>query len=571
MKKSEIESFLDLDLKDIEVHASNIWKMAWEQVLLLAIYSRKSYYEEDSFSFHQRMRLIDKLESMSEAIENRRPLPNNRKEAFDDKKAFGYEYYCILKKIENNSGSNDILKYLLDDTDDSAIKRKIREEIEKGGIAFPASSKKDLHYSYYSLYKSLKDFIPIFQAALSYSEPEEGTIRSLFYKTVADFMHENRVGQGIIGKSLDEAILEPQISDEEYVHKNTEKLKILTSSYTLKAKNELISKFYNNLITGYVYINQEGEERFSEGLGAWASRVLNLTAYTKNQEEFQPGNFYKLESKNSNIDIEINQDKLKELMSLGLLDALFAEIASKSKSLISQSIEGINPDLEANKNTEKAFEKISEWYAQNKTTLFIRSNQIPKLLAYLLNFDLEYKKGLFDSTIRGITVPNYGPSSVFNSNKPSERYLQVSMIMKYCFHYKKNLRELYFKSNDNPRRPPEIHYMDTVTHVSDTPKVEEKSRKDQIIDFINNLEVNSSEQLNSNLVEPWITFTEDSDYNKMLNRFKRMPKYLKDGYSLNLMIKNQKYQLSTMAPVTYPFSLKFPLPLWVTKLNISDT
>ena len=175
----DVDSIVDLNLNEVDTQITNIWKMAWEQVLLLALYSRRQYFEEDAFSFRQRMRLIHALDSLKQ--KRSYGIGSNAN-------AEGYlkQYITILKKVEDGCGSNDILEYLFDDEGDDrvlhgqerkTIKKIISEVIERKGIAFPKSSKK-LFYSYYTMYKALRDLVHTLQLTLIYQPPN---IKEVYY------------------------------------------------------------------------------------------------------------------------------------------------------------------------------------------------------------------------------------------------------------------------------------------------------------------------------------------------------------------------------------------------------
>lgn len=577
-----IDSIVDLNLSEVESQITNIWKMTWEQVLLLALYARRQYFEEDSFSFRQRMRLIHVLENLKQ--KNFHGVESNAALA----ERFLEQYIVILKKVENGCGSNDVLEYLFDDESDvkvihgqqnKTVKKIISESIERKGIAFPKASREML-YSYYTMYKALKDLIRTLQVALNYRPPN---IRKVYYACMVHIFKESR--KSIFYQSVQNIFSKPvedngsrqgtteELSNEQYIESELESFTLFFS--TVEKKKELKELFYQTLIDGNPL--KEGFEEYSQfiGVGEWAKSVCNELSLIGDRERIGFDDLYTFKEEDNLIQIALHKEQIRDLSNLGLLQSLFDEIATqlevKEGSLKKQSKAILSRDA------VESVERISDWYIQNSVDLFSRINQIPKLVAYLLKFDTEQALGVFDVQIGGVNLDGRGLNGYRRPRKISEKNFLISVIIKYCLYHNMDFKVLYFN------------------YVYDSPISDKKSTVENSMAFVKYFDDNLKQQIKvegNEIFQEWaeLLATEDDKkesktqadidnkvHNRVMNRFKRMPKheisktyssyYLDSEDLLNTMIKKQKYQSSTDNAVTYPFNSSFPLPLWVNRIN----
>lgn len=569
----DVDSIVDLNLNEVDTQITNIWKMAWEQVLLLALYSRRQYFEKDAFSFRQRMRLIHALDSLKQ--KRSYGIGSNAN-------AEGYlkQYITILKKVEDGCGSNDILEYLFDDEGDDrvfhgqerkTIKKIISEVIEREGIAFPKSSKK-LFYSYYTMYKALRDLVHTLQLTLIYQPPN---IKEVYYGCMVEVFLKGFKG---IPDSYQEDIFSrleklKDLDNKQYIKSEFNSFKAFFAND--ENKKQLKQLFYQRLIEGNP--PSEDYEEYSQftGVGEWAKKVFSELSLVGDREKIGFDDFYTYEAQDSRLQITLHKDQIRDLSNLGLLQSLFNTIAThveiEAGSLDKQH------EMILNRDKVESVERISDWYSQNSVGLFSRINQVPGFIAYLLKFDTEHALGVFDVQIGGINLDGRGLNGFNRPKKTSEKNFLISVIIKYCLYHRMDFRTLY------------------LNYIYESPISDNKSTVENSRSFIRYFEDKLKKETGvegNRILKEWAELSESQDdeegsetqddidskaHNRVMNRFKRMPKhqfsktyksdYLNNADLLSNLIKAQKYQSSTDETVTYPFNSNFPLPLWVTRIN----
>ena len=569
----DIDSIVGLNLSEVETQITNVWKMTWEQVLLLALYSRRQYFEKDAFFFRQRMRLIHALENLKRKLVH--SLGSNT-----NAQRFLEQYIKILKKVEDGCGSNDILEYLFDDENDEkvvhgqqkkTIKKIISEAIEREGIAFPKASR-EMFYSYYMMYKALKDLIHTLQLALIYRPPN---IEEVYYDCMVELFEESL--KGFSSESIEDLLSKSEsmgeLNSKQYIESELESF---TSFFTVeKNRNELHQLFYQRLIGGNP--SNEGYEEYSQftGVGEWAKKVFNELSLVGDREKTGFDDFYTFEEKDNRLQISLHKEQISDLSNLGLLQSLFDEIATQVE--VREGGSNKRSEMILSRDIVDSVGRISDWYIQNSVDMFSRINQIPKFLAYILKFDTENALGIFDVQIGGVNLDGRGLNGFNRPKKTSEKNFLISVIIKYCLYHNMDFRTLY------------------LNYVYTSPISNNKSTVENSMAFIKYFEENIKEKIEfdgNEILKEWADLTETEDdrkgsktqgeidskvHNRVINRFKRMPRhqssksftsdYLDSEDLLNNLIKKQKYQSSTGKTVAYPFNSSFPLPLWVTRIN----
>ena len=155
----EILKFFGCSPEKILESLKEIYKMTWEQVLLLAVYSRQQFIEQEKNwslpiespkNFSNKIKLINILFHRTE----------QNYELLSDK---------VLEKIENYEDIHSITSFLMKieesrDAQLSDLAKNLLNEISTNYISFTS---KDSHnnkhpYSYYSIFKILNYSLPIF-------------------------------------------------------------------------------------------------------------------------------------------------------------------------------------------------------------------------------------------------------------------------------------------------------------------------------------------------------------------------------------------------------------------------
>lgn len=542
MEKNKIFSNLGLNVKEIEVHATNIWKMVWEQVLLVAIYARRCYDDErpQVSSFHQRMKLLSLIEGLEGKYKN---TDFSQGEISDVSSV-------IRDMVEDNKSSNDILEYLFDDANDreyvidqekTTTKKRIRSRMAEQGIAFPALPKGGLEYSYYSLYRVLKDPITVFQRLLEYPEPDIAFIENTIYGCIANYIQEQKNKFSFPEDIGEQLHLREEIGNEKYITENI----AIFNSIKEEDKEGIRQAFFKVLL-----LTEKEKDVSDWGLASWSSMVIssisdpnfdNRHNFSTLKEDF----IYESAISNNDININLKVDQLRNFIGLGLIDDLFLDIANDMRSKVLDDTSKNNSSLNNKFDNLDAFAKVSKWYKENKTELFQKSNQLPKLIASIIEFDIIKSQGMFSLDFRTDT---FNTLPHMTNDKLNAAHFYTSMIMKYELYYKIDLGKIIGSSN----RADEDHRIDILEFREDF-----KSKADKL-DYSSLEEFKLEDTL---LLKDWVSFESDKEYQTMLNRFKRMPKHLTEESAISEMIDKQKMPKNKNT-VSYPFNSAFPLPLW---------
>lgn len=569
----DIDSIVGLNLNEVDTQITNVWKMTWEQVLLLALYSRRQYFEEDAFSFRQRMRLIHALDTLKQ--KSFRAIGSN-----ESARSFLEQYIIILKKVENGCGSNDILEYLFDDEgdktlvygqDNKTIKKILSETIERQGIAF-SKSKRELYYSYYTMYKALRDLVPTLQLTLKYQPPN---IKEVYYDCMVNIFENNYKDFSFepIEGILDRMEKTANLTSKQYIES---KLEEFTSFFTSEHnKKQLKQLFYKTLIDGNP--SNEGYYEYSQftGIGEWAKKVFNELSLTGDREKIGFADFYTFEEQDDQLQITLHKNQIRDLSNLGLLKSLFSTIATQVE-IEAGSLERQHRTI-LNRDTVESVERISDWYSQNNVGLFSRINQVPGFIAYLLKFDTEHALGIFDVQIGGINLDGRGLNGFNRPKKTSEKNFLISVIIKYCLYHGMDFKVFYsncvYKSPNLDDKSTVKGSRAFIKYFEESLKKETETDGNEILKEWVHLSASEDDKKECNTQDD----IDNKAHNRVMNRFKRMPQhqsgksyksdYLNNSDLLSNLIKKQKYQTDAVKNITYPFNSSFPLPLWVTRLN----
>lgn len=577
-EQKSIESIIGIDLEDLNAQLTNVWKMVWEQVILLSLYSRGQYFEirnrTDAINFSQRLRLIHILNDLIEDKDKTQELKDQCR--------------VIVAKVESNSGSNEILELLLDDSNDQKIrdgstektaKEKIRDVIESEGIAFPPSNK-TMQFSYYAMYKSLTHLIPLLQLSAHYIEPSVDRVRKLLFNYIGAVIQKHKDNSFTQQLDLTESLSDLNLTDEQYVTKHLKNLEGLMSNED--QRKSIISGFYHQLIVGNIGLN--GNEIL--GIGSWAKKVFDFTSLKSDQETKGASDFYTLDEdeQTGQITVSFDKSKLKNIIDLGLMKPLLYDVGFQTDLLISKKEKGRNISEFEKQSDINALQTISEWYDHNNTRLLIRANQIPKLVAYLLSLDIEHNIGIYNDLIGGYNLRNRVLKYFKNPKKASERNLHVILVMKYCLYHHMSLDNLYNifaskvqlptldKEKDkekNKKIPTSEQYILVMEQLSNL----QTTLSSELLSFPNELFEDWASLLSPKTEKPSSDTTNVQLYNRITNRFKRPPEHNFNGELRNYFVKGlldnlvieQKQQKDSINPIAYPFNSSFPLPLWVKR------
>lgn len=515
--KKNIYSALGLNQREIFDQTSNAWKMIWEQLLMIAIYARQQYIQSDQSNadnFQQRMKMIHLL---------RREYQSRHRDIFLDKD-IPEIFHQVLALIEDECGSNKIIEFLLDEEASpyQTSKKRILSQMEQAKIAFsPTSAHHKRDYSYYSLYEILHDPIFYISKLLSISVPDKQVVHATIVKTVYDYLIKNRVF--LISRSEDPIQqLNKSIEDKEKI--------ILENLSFLEGKEDI-----KKLIQGQI----------ADFIGRDVHNAFNLLLDPFYRQENPQNKIFKsiceIESGNNTLNIFLDNKALLNLMNLNQLDELVSVMKSEIKKAVLNKNQRVrNFGIETKADQASALEKISGWYSKAQTGLLTRMDQVPKLVASILEFDIRYFKGMFDPELgfdKAMLTENQKPYSQLQAK---EIYLFVSAYIRNYLYY----------DDQRPARD---------------------SLNGWLIDHLVNRDFSETSFHRNRMMEVWGTFEDEKEHRKMLDRFKRMPSYLdpqsKDYKEISYLISKQKEAGNDESAPPYPLNSFFPLPLWASMFS----
>lgn len=520
--KKNIYSAFGLNQREIFDQTLNAWKMMWEQLLMIAIYARQQYMQSNQSNadnFHQRMKMIHLL-----SHEYSYRAGSNL--SFD--KDIPEIFHKVLALIEDECGSTKIIEFLLDEevSQFQTSKKRILSQMEQAKIAFsPNGPDYKRSYSYYSLYEILHNPIFYISKIMSIPVPDKQVIHATVVNTTYDYLAQNR-----------RFLLSRNENPIEELSKSTEdKEQIILENLSFLEGKEDIKKLIKGQIADFI--------------GKDVSKVFNLLSDPFYNEE-NPQNklftsVFTIRPEADAFNISLDRKALINLMNLNQLDELASVMKSEiKKAVLNKNQRTRNFGIETKVDQASALEKISEWYIKTQTGLFNRVDQVPKLIASILEFDIRYFKGMFD--------PEFGfdRSLLTKNHKNSYSPLQAKEIYLFVSAYIRNY--LYY----DDQRP------------------ERNSLNGWLINHLVERDFSEVSFHRNRMMEAWATFEDEKQHRKMLDRFKRMPAYLdpqhKDYTEISYFINKQKELGNDENAPPYPLNSFFPLPLWASRFSKND-
>ncbi len=517
--KKNIYSAFGLNEREIFEQTSNTWKMIWEQLLMIAIYARQQYIQSNQSNvdnFHQRMKMIHLLnyEYRSRASSD-----------FSFDKDIPEIVSKVLALIEDECGSTKIIEFLLAEEANQyqTSKKRILSEMEKAKIAFsptPSHCKRD--YSYYSLYEILHSPIFYISKLLSLPTPDKQVVHSTVVNTLYECLYSDKIF----------SLFRNQNPDHRLTRSVEDKEKIILENLSFFEGKEDIKKLIKGQIADFI--------------GKDVHKVFNrLSDPFYNKENTQKKIFssvFAIKSEADTLNICLDENALLNLINLNQLDELASVMKSEIKKAVLNKNQGTRSfGLETKVDQASALEKISDWYVTAQTGLYNRVDQVPKLIASILEFDIRYFKGMFDSDFgfdRSLLTEKH--KNAYSPLQAKEIYLFVSVYIRNYLYY----------DDQRPAR---------------------NSLNGLLIDHLVNRDFAEISFHANRMMEIWGKFEDEKQHKKMLDRFKRMPPYLdpqnKDYKEMSYYINKQKELGNIENAPPYPLNSFFPLPLWASRFT----
>lgn len=523
----DAKEILGCTLSELNELIETAYLMTWEQVLLVAIYTRQQFFykddklPDDPISFSNKMQLInilfDESNEFSDLLKN-----------------------LILEKIEKYEDIHSITSFLLSLKNETPESEKTIEAdkllsiITSRHITFSGRIylSKNHSYNYKTMNHCLYNFINILQLFLSseifFEKTEEDLLKALKYSITGKWqlLQENKIGIELRKKED----LQSALSFLEEKNKNKEFI-IDKSSISMG-----IHKY------------------FSEELGQTISKIfINIEEGSlTNYRGYKVKNYFEgivdVKHENGKKIIEIDNNTFKNLIDLGQFKSIMDAIEYKLK----------NRDFRNDNDDSKSLKKLSEWYLKSKTGLVSKKN-IPHLVASILYFDISNQIGSFDLNY-GIEIPIRKKNKFFIK----DFYLLVCGTI-YRFLYKKDKLSKSLKENTIFISTDKDEYLEEIKDFIMCQYDNRYHPKAKIYDNLDNLP-----EVSDKIMHEWskINFDEDSsEFKAIINRSKKLPHYLKlpkqskvkeKTWNIEALIHQQRMKKSQ-----YPINSSFPLPLWI--------
>lgn len=550
----KLRNTFGVSVKDVEKLCDNTYKLMWEQFLLLSLYTRQQYIDrdnesyfdykvEDSKNFDNKIKLIDLLGTQK----------------------IGEDIYMpILQMIERYKSSNDIIVFLNENANNQKC-AELLELISKRHISFYGNNAPQYkhQYSYFSmylsLYKSIDNFIKLIQ--LRYSSKY---ILDLYLKLIK----ESTVGLRRTSNPLHQKLQKVE---------NIENFFELIESEDFFKKEKVMKTLYRELSK---VLGDNMREFFSELLiykGNFKKSIFDLIVNIDENTEKNNGEYI----------IKIKRDAFKSMEGLGRVKDIFSYIQNQFLDSRYSSVE----------SEDATCISINKWYEESRTELCPSIFDCPKLVASIIEFDIRKCIGLFD--LEGEYYIFKKPNILLNK----EIYIFVTAIIQGFLFKNLDFNSIIKSKSDFKYAREDFS--------------EKRGKEDfNFYEFLKGKILNNSnaETYENNMMETWSKFNFENDnldesseeYKAVINRFKKLPIYLKapknpkeeqeeqktltqnnseknpkeehktstepekihkrkksGEWSIRTLIERQKNSNST---VSYPITSNYPLPLW-TKVD----
>lgn len=329
-----------LDVKALLSATQNIHKMAWEQVLLLAIYSRQQCFTQNGLEFENRIKLVHEAKNHQEVCES------------------------VLKSLAQGKGSNEIIGMLL--SNNNSQSGMLLKSVEKRRIAF-SSEDRSHPYSYYAMYSILSNPLTIFQSLLDFS-------RFSLPDYIANIWHNQHTNLlAILDK--DNPLLDRSLSLDELTDiLEKRKHNLNTKAFSMEVKGSLAKDIGKNLKATFDQFTWRNQTNFSP-----VSLFSEICNSTKGEVNFC---------------LDFNAAKLRNMINLGQIDSLMDGIKGELITAYGKSPTTVLFGQQDNKNLSGAVDALSNWYKAVNTGIIKKIERVPRVIASILYFDLRYERGI---------------------------------------------------------------------------------------------------------------------------------------------------------------------------------
>lgn len=512
-----LENFLGKDKKKLDDALNSLEKMAWEQVLLLMTYAR--------FKLKKDHNLQDKLR----LIKTFNPTCGN----FSDLERE------IIRKIADGKGSNEIMFYTkeCEDNNDTGA-RRILHSFEKERIVFESSANA-YPYHPYTLYKALEDPIPTMQkllALFNWLHSDEFKI-----ELIKDIISEKNYESCYFKQPEPISELEKMRASQRpslFEQRQIDQKDLIDKLPTYKKKHPNYTK---NIIQAlYQQVSVTAGKNLTEIFKQYRFNPDSIL----NDHNSQEDNSSLLNYDDENHDgtkIVFHNKHLSDLIAIGQIDAVMSLLKNKLLITHAKHNEPNNVTTSIIKDTSESLTKsnhifeIQQWFSTLKTPLIKRKDQIPRLAASILCFDIRF----YHSTHHSFIFNSMVKTSHENKLTNIELYkLVTETYMDRCLYKGHNLTDEIYpnRATDSPDAPDKSKPLDVGDLMKDW-----SSTEDNLIERFRKIQFLTKKHL------------EIQYFNE---------KQKQRGLDIEAIIKEQR-ALGSKKNITYPIGSAFPLPLWL--------
>jgi len=550
MEIQEIYKKFGLDRNELYNSYSAAQKIVWEQALLLSIYTRQVYFSDKGNQLHQRAKLIHRLQFSGR--EKLKPF--------------------VLELIENGCSNTEIISFLLklkenekmeksseDDLKENSgivekFLKKIKPQFEKESraiilneneilrdleekqIAFPTVKNNQHPYSYYSMYKSLTDPFLIFGKILSVDLSLDGLDNQVLY-WIRDYLKNKKINLSTNLFSITE-YFEKDSFEKILDHINSNNFNINFYELSVYVKYGIL-KFLSyyardvfSFIQNYKYVEVKEEDLH-----------IDFIKMPTPLSEISHINFF-----DNELAIIFEKNTLKDLIHLGQIDSIMDGVKDQILQMLEDYYSPRMNEKNIKENNAQALKDLGLWHKKQENKFIKKTDQIPKLIASIIEFDIRNQLGFCDRDFGNNVL-----SPILNYKRISmqEVYILTTNLIKRCLYEQSGLDS----------------YISTLNGVSIEEFISKYSDNSENYNYSDTKEISGDDLKISFYRNKMMSTWANEDPSSISERFKKLPSYLK-GNRINFVSDIIDQQRKVKTTNIYPIDSFFPLPLWVKTLKV---
>jgi len=524
---------LDIDHKKIRKNYQLIQKLAWEQVLLLAIYSRQHCYSQEANPHH--VGALARVSLLAHASELSRQRANNR----EDNSPWELTE-LVTTLLDKGKGSVAVVKQLLthaENEDGSALSTDcnyLLRIMERVGISFEGGNLPC--YSWFTIYVALTNPIGLFQQLLAIKPLDDEFYYACAIKALKNLLNLNHHPHLMQFDSSDIALMYRAGLN---VGSGLEFLKFFEDYPDAVDKQE-----YQQSLKAEVMLELTHQVRACFAMTSIPQSQQNLTIDP-------PGVMQRVccpERKGNKVSLNIETALLKSLLELGQIDRVMEGIRSNIIDIAAGDWHSIWRIKTRAEDYALAFDRLANWFTKCKTPLITAFDQLPRYVGAIIALDARHRQGMFSEQLLVKRLKGL-------PQKLSAK--DVALITTHLFYYSltHNINSLWFieksfLSNLENQCEVEACLKETSQHI------------DTFVEL---------QPLAMTIMASW----QDLDQlEQAMERIKKIPNYLNSGakrgdlttYKWIIFQRNS----GISGDVPWPIDTPFPLPLWA-KLSLNTT